>query len=55
MEKIIRKVDCITKDCTGIIEALWDSKDGFEKTRCPICKTLFEPYIETRLKLMEMK
>jgi hypothetical protein len=42
------------KGCAGIIEAHWDNKGGFKETKCPICKTLFEPYLETRLRLMEV-
>ena len=55
MEKYKRKVECIMKDCTGIVEAHWNSKNGFKKASCPICKTLFEPYLETKLRLMEVK
>lgn len=56
MEKYIKKVNCIMKDCTGIVEAkLNKAEDGFKNTRCPTCKTLFEPYIETRLRLMKVE
>jgi len=55
MDKDVRKVECVTQGCTGIIEAHWDNKNGFKNARCPICKTLFEPYLETRLRLMKVE
>ena len=55
MEKYIKKVDCIMQGCTGIVEAHWDNKNGHKNARCPVCKTLFEPYIETRLRLMKVE
>ena len=55
MEKYKRKVKCIMKGCPGIVEVNWNDKHGFKNTNCPICKTLFKPYIETRLRLIKVE
>lgn len=54
MEEYIKKTKCIMKGCIGIVETHWDKKNGFKNANCPICKTLFEPYLETKLRLMEV-
>ena len=53
MEEHINGINCIMKDCPGIVEIRWDNKDGFKNGRCPVCKTLFSTYIETRLRLIK--
>jgi len=54
-EKYIRKINCIMKDCSGIVSVHWDNENGFKNATCPICKTSFETYIETRLRLIKTK
>ena len=55
MEGYKRKVKCIMKDCSGIVEVRWNNKNGFKIARCPDCGRIFEPYLETRLKLVEIE
>ena len=54
MEKYTREIKCIMKDCLGIVKTHWNDRRGFKNASCPVCKTLFEPYLETRLRLMEV-
>ena len=55
MEKYKRKVECPMSKCVGIIETRWDNKKGFKIARCPDCGRLFEPYLETMLRLIEIE
>jgi len=45
-------IKCSTKRCKEILEISWDYNEGFKKVKCPSCKELFQPYLETKLKLM---
>ena len=50
-----RHIKCPMKGCKGTVEAFWkNSKEGFQRARCPNCKQLFEPYLQSRLRLMEV-
>ena len=55
MEGYMKEITCIMGGCAGVVEIRWDNKNGFKIARCPDCGRIFEPYLETRLRLIEIE
>ncbi len=52
-DNYMREAQCTMRGCIGVVKVYWDNKGGFKDTECPTCKTLFEPYLETKMRLMK--